>query len=55
MYIMKVYSIHYTLYTYTHCDKTQILQKLPSEKIICAKNALFFLPKLPLITVILFI
>ena len=36
MYILKVYS--YTI----HIDKTQMLKKFPSDKINCAKTALFF-------------
>ena len=42
MYILKVYSIHYT-----YSDKTQMLKKFPSDKLNGRKNALFFLSRAP--------
>ena len=42
MYILKVYSIHYT-----HSDKIQMLKKFPSDKLNGRKNALFFLSRAP--------
>ena len=50
MYILKVYSIHSI-----HQAKTQMLKKITSDKIYGAKNALFFIRKLQLITVLLLI
>ena len=43
--------IQYTI----HGDKTQILQKFPSDKINVTKNAFFFFHELQLITVLLLI
>ena len=40
MYILKVYSMH-------HWDKTQMLKKIPSDKINSTKNALFFISWAP--------
>ena len=41
MYILKVYSIHYTL------RSNKNVQKNPSDKINVTKNALFFLSRAP--------
>ena len=52
---VKVY-IFWKFIQYTiHWDKTQILQKSPSEKINVTKNPLFFFRELQLITILLLI
>ena len=43
IYILKVYSVYYTI----HWDKSQILRQFPLEKIHGAKNATFFLSRAP--------
>ena len=45
-----------SFFQYTrHSDKTQMLKKLPSDKINVTKNALYFFYELQLITVLLLI